>query len=356
MHFSLGTTMNLNKIILVIMTTVFFGCSWVPRAQTNSSNSFYYIYDNRIFKESNGVQSTIATSVYPINSIKYALIDKQSVYLLTDKGIQKLAINNGSVTSLLSFDTTVLYGNLLNGSNGTLIYWACFNSTESESGIKTDIGLINLETDSATHIITLQQSAKALGMTNNQLGIYVTPIGQNPEHDTIHLIDFMNNYDKPITIKPFFVVDIDSESKYIITSGYDYNADNEKPQSVIRLYTINGNVDQLWEYQLSQDSNNIPEVLWAPDDSNIYYLVSKIGEASSNITRSVLWRISLDGKNVNKVADIENTTPVHLFGITSDGKWLLLQSETPDTALETNIVDGTTRTIKFPGLSLLIQW
>jgi hypothetical protein len=125
--------------------------------------------------------------------LKAAIQVGGSLFLLRTGALEQMRLDGGGLQTRMPFEPPILFGALLPDPAGArLFYSITWSDWESETGMSTRAGWLEVEGDDQGLIMTRPHPLHLLGPTPDGKGLYILPFGQDPSTRTAWVVDILS--------------------------------------------------------------------------------------------------------------------------------------------------------------------
>ncbi|MBE0411353.1 MAG: hypothetical protein IBX69_16645 [Anaerolineales bacterium] len=288
-----------------------------------------------------------------LGPIKDAALVGEALHLLREQGIQRIYLSEGKSDIMERFDIPMLEGGMIFAAEYyRIVYYV------TDSGQESIIGYYDLDENSVYPTFSFPQNLRILGMTVDGRGLYVLPIGQDPEFNKVLLLDLEQEVisrELPVRGVSFAVLASDAHQLATFAQSPDPSGQLE---SVIHLYDLPSlplTPPRVFTLPNAPSYVGFGGLHWSPDSQSLHFmLVENIYEAPDT-TSYGLWRLDVESGATNQVAPISD--PIfHTVSISPDGEWIVLMHEMNDEAILVHLQTAEVQSFSVPVNAIVAGW
>ncbi len=319
--------------------------------------SFLYIAENRIFEQAeNHVLGEIM--VLPeAGNILYAIISGKIVLVLREQGIQRVNLDTKTADLVFSFKESVLSGFMLLVPGGSKIYFSIIENNQTGAfGMVTIIGYYDLKQDEVEQITDIPQTMWLLGLTKNCDGMYLLPIGQDPDFAKIYLFNLKTKkVDQELSIQGTGYASLSPDTNYLAVAAFHPAAGNHL-EPILNFYDLSSQqISPPHSFLLPGNVSQVRGFLWSPNSRNLYFLFLPTDITNQPETTDGVWKLIVESGDMSQVAAV-NDPGYHVISINSQGNWILLKHESKNEAILIYMPSGDEYQISIPANATFIGW
>jgi len=323
-----------------------------------------YIADNQLYEQQTNGTALISNNLGEAGNVLDAVRVKDTVFVLREKGLQRIEINTGKTKMAVKFDKVPLFGELARTSNDhVLLYSTAWESACSSTGIGATIGLYQIDQDISREVFVKDEGMiKPLGLTTDQQSIYGLPLGCDPEFDRFWLISI----DQGQITKELQTSDatnkeygeayaaLSPDTHFLAFTTLHRTEPEDPPNYRLSIYDLNSLT--IKRYELPSPSSYGDGLLWSPGSQKLYFILNPGAPYDDSSESHGLWSLDIHTGVFSPVTGVD-TRFIHLVTISTDGQWILLQPETEPSVTYVHVPTGEQLVIKLPseGLSKIVR-
>lgn len=340
--------------VLVTSTKIQETTTSLPRT---TMPSFLYVVGDKIFEQAgNHVLGEIM--VLPeAGNILYAVISGNTILVLREQGIQRANLDNKTVDMIFPFDKTAQSGYMLLASDGSKAY---FSLVESDPTVAFDritrIGYYDLKQNVINQITSFPQSMWLLGLTQDNDGAYLLPIGQDPDFANMYLFDLQTKkIDQELSIQGTGYASLSPDANYLMVAAFHPAADYYL-EPILNLYDLSSqSISPPSTLLLTGTVSQVRGFIWSPNSQNLYFLFLPADITYQPEATDGLWKLIIASGDMSQVAAV-NDPGYHVISINSQGNWILLKHESKNEAILINLPSGDEYQINIPANAIFVGW
>ena len=278
-----------------------------------------FVVENRILEQRAGEDAHQAAELPEAGMALDALRSGNTLLILCEAGLQRVNLAAGSSELVSDFDSPVRFGELILAGDGEhVLYSVVADDLAAEFGLRTSVGIYSLETDTTRQVLSSPQNLRVLGLTPDRQGLYLLPVGQDPDFGSLLLVELEGGEvikELPVFGSGFAVLAPDGQ--WLATMGQE---------SSLSLYDLEASPPALVSYALPESPSYIAALTWSPDSLSLYFLLNPGSPWEAPEKSLGLWRLDIASGDISQVAPVDEAG-MHIRTISPDGRWLLLEHE-----------------------------
>lgn len=288
-----------------------------------------------------------------LGELRDAVLAGSMVYLLREQGFQKLSILNNQSEVMARYESPV---------SGKLFYSDHYPEqlyyTIRHDDMDTLLGVLDLVNGNMRTLLDYDRGLQILGLTENGLGLYVMPVGQDASFGSVFVIDLEDGeIAKELPFQALFFVALAPDSRQLIAFSTQFT-EGTTPDYVLHLYDLPSLPLSAPEiFPLPVDSSHVGYggLHWAPDGEGVYFtLIEDFYEPSSKSYG--LWYLNVETGETYLVGSPVPDSDYYTAGISPDGEWMLFQRSMSDEVLLFQLQTGETVTFAAPLGAIFAGW
>ncbi|HEY5669242.1 MAG TPA: hypothetical protein VIS10_04540 [Anaerolineales bacterium] len=291
-----------------------------------------FVVDNQVMEQLPGEDAHQVAEVPEAGMALDALRLGNTLLILREAGLQRVNLADGSSDMVSDFDSPVRFGELiLSGDGEHVLYSAVADDASADFGWRKTVGIYSLDDDTASQVLSSPQNLRVLGLAADRLGLYLLPVGQDPDFGRLLLVELEGG--EVIKELPVFgsgFAALAPDGQMVATMG---------PESSLSLYDLGASPPALVTYALPEGPSFIAALAWSPDSRSLYFLLNPGSPWDAPEKSLGLWRLDIASGDISQVAAIEEA-PMHIRTLSPDGRWLLLEHESQLDALWIDLSSG----------------
>jgi len=323
-----------------------------------------YVANNKLYEQQPDGTTLISVNLGEEGNILDAVRVKDTVFVLREKGLQRIEIDTGETKMAVEFDKVPLFGELARTSNDfVLLYSTAWDSACSSTGIGATVGLYQINKDISTEVFVKDEGTiKPLGLTMDGQSIYGLPLGCDPEFDRFWLISI----DQGKITKELQTSDATSkeygeayaalslDARFLAFTTLHRIESEGPPIYRLSVYDLESLVIE--RYELPKPPSYGDGLLWSPNSEKLYFILNPGAPYDDSSESYGLWSLDIHTGIFLPVTSLDNRF-IHLVSISSDGEWILLQPETEPSVTYVHVPTGEQFVINLPpeGLSKIVR-
>lgn len=316
-----------------------------------------YIQENRLIEQSGDSPPKEIKVLPEAGKVLAAINAGQMILVLREQGIQRLNLNDGMVDMVFQFDVPAQYGDLLLSSDSSRIFfYAVVSDDTAEFGSTTLIGYYDLVQNLVKTVSYFPQTIRLLGFTQDRFGLYLLPLGQDPEFGMVFVYDLeRNEITEELPVQGTNYASLAPGARLLAVASYPEDIDEKIVQS-LNLYDLPSLPHTTPRvFVLPATGSQIYGFLWSPDARELYFLLFPPDYAYQPETTNGLWCFNVETGEMSQIANI-NDPAYHLISIDPQGEWILLMHESEAGGILISLPDGKSQSIPLPVLATFVGW
>jgi len=281
---------------------------------------------------------------------------QDSVFLLRERGLQRVELEGARVATVVRFRDRPLFGELVRtAADDVLLYSTARESLCSATGMGATLGLYEIPTGEASLILETDEGyVRVLGLATDRRSIYALPVGCDPEFDEFW--ELLSENGATTRRLPTF----DAATREY---GHEYAALSPDAASLAFTSSRYLESENTLRYRLSvydldtlsiarYDLPNPPShiwggLVWSSDSRRLYFAIDA-GLPEDEPSRPYgLWAWDTQEQSISRIADLTEPA-MHLLGISADDVWLLLAPEHQQTVTYIYLPTGEHTLLELP--------
>jgi WD40 repeat protein len=316
-----------------------------------------YIRGSELLEQTIGEAPKRVGSLLDGGSVKNAIQIGDNLLVLCEDGIQRITLPDGAAEFLLKSDTRVLFGDFsLLSDKDQVLYTAVLDDPRSDFGMSTVFGFYQVGQNTLGSSFTIPQNLRVLGFSPDEQGLYLLPIGQDPEFGSVLLFDLgKRNIIKELPIEGQGFASLAPDYRMLATTSTRC-IECDQPEGVVNLYDLPSlPLTPPLALALPFTPSHISSLAWSPDGSRLYFLLVDGNPWDEPVNTYGLWQLGISSDSISQVAPLYSPL-IHIRTISPDGKWLLLEHEARSEAILVNLLSGEAQTFNRPESALTVLW
>ena len=283
-----------------------------------------------------GEDARLVAEIPEAGPVHSALKSGNTLLILREGGLQRVSLADGSNEVLSRFDSPVRFGDLILAGDGEqVLYSAVVDDPAGDFGWRTAVGIYSLDDNSTRQVLSSPQNLRVLGLTSDGLGLYLLPVGQDPDFGSLLLVELERGEAiKELLVYGSLFAALAPDGRLLATMG---------PESMLNLYDLQALPPALRTYALPEAPSYIAGLSWSPDSGSLYFLLNPGSFWDAPVSSLGLWRLDIASGGISQVAAIQEAA-MHIRTISPDGGWLLLEHESQLDAMWINLSTGESLT------------
>ena len=336
--------------------SIFPTSTYIPTVRKElTPPALLYIADNQLYEQQPESAALIRANLGEEGNVLDALRVKESVFVLREKGLQRIEIDTGKTKMTVEFNKVPLFGELARTSNNNvLLYSLAWDSACSSTGIGATIGLYQIDKDRSREVFAKDEGTiKPLGLATDEQNIYGLPLGCDPEFDRFWLISIdQGKITKELqtsdaTTKEFGEVyaALSPDAHFLAFTTLHRLEPGDPPNYGLSVYDLESLVIE--RYELPKPSSYGDGLLWSPNSQKLYFILNAGTPYDDSSESYGLWSLDVHTGAFSPVTNLE-TRFIHLISISPDGQWILVQPETNPSVTCVHVPSGEQFLIDLP--------
>ena len=318
---------------------------------------FLYIVGNKIFEQAGNHLLGEIMVLPEAGNILYSIISGEIVLVLREQGIQRANLYNKTVDMIFPFDKSAQSGNMLLAPYSSKTFFSFIeNNPTGAFGRVTRIGIYDLNQNVVKQIADFPQSMWLLGLTQDNDGAYLLPVGQDPDFGMMYLFDIQaKKIDQELSIQGTGYASLSPDANFLIFAAFHQANDNRLEPS-LNLYDLSYQpISPPRTFLLPDTLSQVRGFLWSPNSRNLYFLFLPADITYQPETIDGLWKLSIESGGMSQVASV-NDPGYHTISISSQGNWILLKHESKNEAILIDVPSGDEYQINIPANAIFVGW
>jgi hypothetical protein len=306
----------------------------------NQPPALYYIQGNQLIKLIAGEATKTLGELPEAGPVKNAIQVGNTLLVLREGGIQRVDLADGATELLFKPDLPVLFGDFLLADQDQILYSAVIDDPSVIFGFRTLIGTYRVKEGILNPSLSLPQNLRVLGLTLDGRGLYLLPVGQDPEFDSVRLFDLISGeMEKELPVEGSGYASLAPNGRLLATAS-QIGALDQKYEGMINLYDLPSlPLTPPRSLALPQSPSHVTGLIWSPNGGSLYFLLNPGSPWDEPSESYGLWRLEVPSGEFSQVIPLQQTG-FHLRGLSPDGQWLLLEHESKPGALLVNQLTG----------------
>jgi hypothetical protein len=300
--------------------------------------SIYYIVDDQLFLQIPGGQPQALLALPDLGQVKDALKVEESIFVIRERGLQKVSLTDKSVELTAQFPNVTINGRLLADINQGMLFYALDEKVE----------LHDLRRGTTREVLSQPGFFVPLGLSTDGTKLYLMPRGGDPEFPEVWLLTLENGEVKPLSIGIGYEAALSPNSQHLAIASTHFVQLEQPLEYKLTLFDLASPQTSGRVLTLPNPPSHIHgRPVWSPDSQMLYFLL-RPGAPYEDPTASYgFWSLDVKSGNFDSVAAIESPA-MHLVSLSSDGKWAVLLPETEFSVTLVRISSGEMETMEAP--------
>ena len=317
--------------------------------------SLLYLTENRLYQqEPDGTRLMIA-GLGDEGDVMSAIKLKDTVFVLRQKGLQRVELEGGNTEMVVRFDSMPLSGELIKTSNDNVVlYSIALDSDCSSTGIGSMLGLYQIDNRASRPFFAKDEHyIQPVGLTADKQSVYGFPRGCAPGFGEFWLI----STDKGEITSKLLIWDATSKEAGVGNAALSPDARFlafgtslvETEDSVRYRLSIYDLEDITIErHELPNPPSHIGDgLLWSPNNQRLYFVLNPGSPYDEPSYSYGLWNLDIQTGIFSQVTSLHDPY-MHLVSISSDGQWMLLLPEALQSVTYVHLPTGEQVAISLP--------
>ncbi len=306
----------------------------------NPPPALYYIQENRLLKLIAGEAPQTLGELPEAGLVKNAIQVGNTLLALREGGIQRVDLTNGTTELLFKPEMQVLFGDFLLTGQAQILYSAVIDDPSVVFSFRTLIGTYRINEGTLHPDLSLPQNLRVLGLTVDGRGLYLLPVGQDPDFASVRLFDLVSGeMEKELAVEGSGYASLAPNGRQLATAS-QLGVLNDTFEGVINLYDLPSlPLTPPRTLALPQPPSHVAGMIWSPDGGSLYFLLNPGNPWDEPLESYGLWRLEVPSGEFTQVVPIHQAG-FHLRSLSPDGQWLLLEHESKPGALLVNQLTG----------------
>ena len=347
-----------------VVPTIAASPASLPQALTTQPGQVFpallYIAEGLLIeRHANGTDEVIA-SLPDEGAVSDAIRVEDSVFVLRQRGLQRVGLADGVGEVVVRFDEPILFGELLYSAVGhTILYSLAPDSGCTAIGVHA--GFYELDTRIARTFFSREEGyLHLLGTTRDNLSVYAVPFGCDPEFPEVWRISLatgeilatLPTWDSTNREYGDQYAALSPNGRYLAFASSRSEALGDPVQYTLRhglgVYNLEPQAWSIQRLDLPNSPSHASGLLFSPDGGSLYFLLQPEAADEEPGFSHGLWRLDVRAGAFSRVAAVEDPL-AHLLTMTDDGRYVVLQSENSRNVTVVDMSTGAGTTIEIPG-------
>ncbi|MGB9591260.1 MAG: hypothetical protein ACPL1K_01945 [Candidatus Kryptoniota bacterium] len=336
-------------VVLIIITLT--GCDALPETTNTGVQDqpeIYYIHDNKFIRQQPGQKSEMLLTLPDLGETKDALKIEGMIFVLRERGLQKVSIADKSVDLITQFANPVISGVLSADPNHYTLIFAVDDKVEIY-----DLG------KQTTNEVFSQPGAgffKPIGLTKDGKKLYLVPHSGDPEFPEILILNLNSGKIESFSIGIGYEAALSQNARYLAIASVHYIALEKPIEYGLTLFDLFAPQTSGRILPIPNSPSHVSDLIWSSDNKRVYFLL-RPGTPYDDLTTSYgIWCWNVESETFSQVVAIKNPA-MHLVDISPDGEWILLRPEVESSIDLVHIPTGKIETMLLPaGPLALVRW
>lgn len=317
--------------------------SETPTAAQTKQVSVYYISDNQLYLQQPGGQPEALLVLPDLGQVKDALKVEESIFVIQERGLQKVSLADRSVDLVEQFPNVTINGRLLADINQEMLIYA----------IDQKVKLYHLRRQTTSEVLSQSEELSQpsfsvpLGLSADGTKLYLMPRGGDPEFPEVWVLTLNNGEVKPFSIGIGTVAALSPNSQYLAIASTHFVELEQPLEYKLTLFDLASPQTSGHILTLPNSPSHSRGLIWSPDSQTLYFLLRPGAPYENPTTSYGLWHFEVGSETFFQVATIENPT-MHLVSLSPDGEWALLAPEREPFIMLVGTKTGEVNTIEVP--------
>lgn len=341
--------LKVSLAILLLLLFIDYGCGILPEtpnAAQSEQISVYYISNNQLYLQQPGGQPQALLVLPDLGPVKDALKVEDDIFVLHERGLQKVSLADRSVDFVEQFPNVTINGRLFADINQEMLIYAIDERVELYHLRRQTTSEVLYQSDE----ISQPSFFVPLGLSADGTKLYLMPRGGDPEFPEVWVLTLNNGEVKPFSIGIGTLAALSPNSRYLAIASTHF-VELELPlEYKLTLFDLASPQTPGHILTLPNSPSHSRGLIWSPDSQKLYFLL-RPGAPYDEPTTSGLWRFEIGSETFSQIANVEDPT-LHFVSLNSDGEWALLMPETGFSITLVRIDSGEIKIIETPAVQL----
>ncbi|HAF47922.1 MAG TPA: hypothetical protein DCL08_01620 [Anaerolineaceae bacterium] len=289
-----------------------------------------------------------------LGALEDVIVVDGSIYLLHEQGILWLQIEENQSEVMARFEAPLEWGDLFyTDRHPQQLYYSILRGDEDFV-----LGMLDLNTGSLHPIIYYDRYLQILGLTEDDQGLYVMPVGQDPSFGNVFVIDLEGGeIAKDLPFQALLFVALAPDARQLIAFSTQF-VEGITHDYVLHLYDLPSlplSAPKIFPLPVDSSHVGYGGLHWTPDGEGVYFtLIEDFYEPSSESYG--LWYLNVETGKTHQVGSPVPDSDYYTAGISPDGEWMLFQRSMSDEVLLFQLQTGETVTFAAPLGAIFAGW
>ena len=275
------------------------------------------------------------------------------MYLLREQGFQKLSLLSNQSEVVVRYELPESGNLFYSDRHPEQLYY-----TIRHDDMDTLLGVLDLANGNMRTLLDYERGLQILGLTEDGLGLYVMPIGQDASFGGVFVIDLENGeIAKDLPMQALFFVTLAPDSRQLIAFSIQF-VEGTTHDYVLHLYDLPSlplSAPEIFPLPVEDSHVGNYGLHWSPDGEGIYFtLIEDFYETPSESFG--LWYLNVETGEAHLVGTPIPDSDYYTAGISPDGKWMLFQYYMSGEVVLFQLQTGETLTFMEPFGGLFAGW
>jgi hypothetical protein len=329
----------------------------IPTTIQGTSTSFpethlptlLYIHGNKLMEQVGDHAPKEITELPNAGKVISAIKTKNMIIVLRQQGIQRLKLDGGRADMVYRFDEPALFGDLIAAADGSKIFFSVTASdAKAPFSMATQVGSYDPVQEVVIPILYVLQDMRILGSTSDGLGLYLLPVGQDPDFGEVLRFDLQRNeMSEELPIRGTEYASLAPDASLLAVAAFTSTV-GDRLEPMLKLYDLRTSpLAPPRAFALPDSSSQVAGFVWTPDGRELYFLFLPRDITDQLEAANGFWRLIVETGEMSQVVSV--TDPgFHIADIDPGGKWVLIKHESKDQAILVSLPDGESQFITVP--------
>lgn len=327
--------------MVVILTLGLQSCGTAPEAPRSvepERPNVYYIHENQLVLQQPGQQPEILLVLPDLGQVKDALQVEKNIFILRERGLQKVSLVNKTVDLVEQFPDITVNGALFAAVGQQLLIYAVDNKVE----------LYFLSKSTVREVLSQTGFFVPFGLLKDGTELYLVPRAGDPEFPEIWVLALDDGETKPFPTGIGTEASLSPNGQFLaIASTHFLEMGNPREYRLTLFDLTSPEVPGRILSLPNAPSHSYGRLIWSPNGQELYFMLRSGKPSDESETSYGLWRLVVGSETFSPVANVEDPA-LHFVSLSPDGEWAILIHETKPYVTIVHVNSGEINTIELP--------
>lgn len=339
-------------VVLIVTLNSCGAMPETPNIGVQEQPEVYYIHEDELIRQRLGQKPEALLTLPDMGEVRDALEIGETIFVLRERGLQKVSLADKSVDLVAQFPDAVVSGILSAAANQEMLIYSIDERVE--------IYHLGRQTTSEALSKPGYGFFWPLGLSADGEKLYLKPHSGDPEFPEVWAVNLSNGEIEPLSIGFGDGAHLSPNGRYLAIASIHSIPSELRLEYGLTLFDLSSPQAAGRILPLPNLPSYTYGLLWSPDSQMLYFMLHPgMRWDGEDPTTAGLWRLEVESQAFSQVATINNPVYTSLFGVSPDGEWILLAAVVEDSfAIDfVHIPTGKIETMLLPaGPIVLVRW